>query len=54
MVAEGIESTEQLDVLQALGCDQGQGFIYAEPLEDEAAFVRTASRRFARGARVAD
>jgi EAL domain-containing protein (putative c-di-GMP-specific phosphodiesterase class I) len=48
VIAEGIESPEQLDVLRGLGCDQGQGYVYAAPLTDEVAFVRT--RRFARRA----
>ncbi|MEM6458322.1 MAG: GGDEF and EAL domain-containing protein [Planctomycetota bacterium] len=42
VVAEGIETTEQLAVLQALDCDRLQGFLFARPLPaDEAvAFVR--------------
>jgi diguanylate cyclase (GGDEF)-like protein/PAS domain S-box-containing protein len=37
-VAEGIETTEQLDVLRGLGSDIGQGFLFARPLPpDEAA-----------------
>jgi diguanylate cyclase (GGDEF)-like protein/PAS domain S-box-containing protein len=31
-VAEGIETTEQLVHLQALGCEYGQGFLFAKPL----------------------
>lgn len=31
VVAEGIETSEQLAVLQALGCDVGQGFWFARP-----------------------
>jgi diguanylate cyclase (GGDEF)-like protein len=31
-VAEGIEREDQLDVLRALGCDEGQGFHLAMPL----------------------
>ena len=31
MVAEGIEETGQLDRLQALGCELGQGFLFARP-----------------------
>ncbi len=35
-VAEGIETTSQLDRLRALGCDLGQGFLLARPLDAEA------------------
>lgn len=31
-VAEGIETVEQLKVLQHLGCDLGQGFLFSKPL----------------------
>jgi EAL domain-containing protein (putative c-di-GMP-specific phosphodiesterase class I) len=31
-VAEGIETTEQVDRLRALGCEMGQGYYYSEPL----------------------
>jgi diguanylate cyclase (GGDEF)-like protein len=30
-IAEGIEETEQLDVLRSLGCDAVQGFLFARP-----------------------
>jgi diguanylate cyclase (GGDEF)-like protein len=32
VVAEGIETTAQADRLRALGCQRGQGFLYARPL----------------------
>jgi EAL domain-containing protein (putative c-di-GMP-specific phosphodiesterase class I) len=32
VVAEGIETNEQLDELVSLGCDVAQGFLYAHPL----------------------
>ena len=35
VVAEGIETTGQLDRLIALGCDQGQGYLLARPLRPE-------------------
>jgi diguanylate cyclase (GGDEF)-like protein len=31
-IAEGIETNEQLERLRELGCDQGQGFLFARPL----------------------
>jgi EAL domain-containing protein (putative c-di-GMP-specific phosphodiesterase class I) len=41
-VAEGIETAEQLDYLGAMGCDRGQGYLFARPLpanETEALFA---------------
>jgi diguanylate cyclase (GGDEF)-like protein len=35
VVAEGIETEEQATILRDLGCDQGQGFLYARPLPPE-------------------
>ena len=32
VVAEGIESDAQLELLQRLGCDAGQGYLLARPL----------------------
>jgi diguanylate cyclase (GGDEF)-like protein/PAS domain S-box-containing protein len=32
VVGEGIETTQQLDTLTGLDCDQGQGFLFARPL----------------------
>ena len=37
VIAEGVESGEQLDRLKALGCDQFQGFYYSTPVDAEAA-----------------
>ena len=41
-VAEGIEEPEELDVLQQIGCDAGQGFLFERPITAEAftAFLR--------------
>lgn len=33
VIAEGVETTQQLDSLLALGCDELQGFYFAPPLE---------------------
>ena len=30
-IAEGVENDEQLDILIGLGCDEGQGYYFAEP-----------------------
>lgn len=36
LVAEGVETKEQIDLLQSIGCDHVQGFYYAKPMpEDE-------------------
>ncbi|RKZ36901.1 MAG: PAS domain S-box protein, partial [Gammaproteobacteria bacterium] len=36
VVAEGIETREQREFLQGLGCEYGQGFFFAHPLEIDA------------------
>ena len=43
VIAEGIESTAQLEALRALGCQYGQGFLMAEPTAADA-FVSGPSR----------
>jgi sensor c-di-GMP phosphodiesterase-like protein len=55
VVAEGIETQEQLDLLRALGCDQGQGYLLGRPgSPDEAAEVlRRARSAFEAGSVVA-
>ncbi len=35
VVAEGIETREQLEKLKLLGCDLGQGFLFSRPLDAE-------------------
>ncbi len=35
VVAEGIEKADQLAVLDQLGCDYGQGYLFAKPIEVE-------------------
>jgi EAL domain-containing protein (putative c-di-GMP-specific phosphodiesterase class I) len=35
-VAEGVEELPQLRLLRRLGCEVGQGFIFARPVDGEA------------------
>ena len=37
VIAEGVETGEQLALLRSLGCEYGQGFFFSKPLETEAA-----------------
>ena len=32
LVAEGVETVEQLDLLRAMGCDQAQGYYFGRPV----------------------
>jgi diguanylate cyclase (GGDEF)-like protein len=41
VVAEGVESEDQLEVLRRLGCDYAQGFLFARPEAPETIFART-------------
>jgi diguanylate cyclase (GGDEF)-like protein/PAS domain S-box-containing protein len=45
VVAEGIETTEQAEALRDLGCDIGQGYLYAKPLPAEEMDEFAQSRR---------
>ncbi|MGP1383180.1 MAG: EAL domain-containing protein [Thainema sp.] len=38
-IAEGIETSQQLDWLQELDCELGQGYLFAKPLTAEAVFT---------------
>ena len=40
VVAEGIESVTQLDVLRSLGCDYGQGFLFSKALDPSAVILK--------------
>ena len=33
MTGEGIETAQQFEQLRALGCDHGQGYYFAKPLQ---------------------
>jgi diguanylate cyclase (GGDEF)-like protein/PAS domain S-box-containing protein len=37
VVAEGVETREQLDILRALGCQYGQGYFFSKPLDTRSA-----------------
>ena len=37
VIAEGVETGEQLALLRSLGCDYGQGYFFSKPMEPEAA-----------------
>jgi len=37
VIAEGIETTQQLGLLRELGCDLGQGYLFSQPVAPEAA-----------------
>jgi EAL domain-containing protein (putative c-di-GMP-specific phosphodiesterase class I) len=45
VVAEGVETPEQLASLQTLGCDLAQGFYFAKPLSTAEATARLRSER---------
>jgi len=53
VTAEGIETAEQMERLRSLGCEEGQGYLFARPMradECEAFLVADESRRSARAA----
>ena len=37
VVAEGVETVEQRDILRALGCQYGQGYLFSHPLDHDRA-----------------
>ena len=36
VVAEGVETDEQLEQLKALGCEHGQGYLFHKPMPQAA------------------
>jgi EAL domain-containing protein (putative c-di-GMP-specific phosphodiesterase class I) len=52
VVAEGIESAAQVDALRALGCDGGQGFYLAQPLEPAGVEALLGGRRLKSGSKI--
>lgn len=49
VVAEGVETERQCDFLLALGCDDGQGYLFSRPLEVDAMTDLLQARARARG-----
>ena len=44
VVAEGVETTAQHDIINIVGCDLAQGFLYAKPMNATAIEALLASR----------
>ena len=41
VVAEGVETPEQLEIIRELGCDKAQGFLLGRPMTAEQLLART-------------
>ncbi len=35
LLAEGVETKDQIELLQSIGCDQVQGYYYAKPMPED-------------------
>jgi EAL domain-containing protein (putative c-di-GMP-specific phosphodiesterase class I) len=47
VVAEGIETSEQLSYLKELGCQMGQGYLFSKPLpEEEIGILLNSEKRY--------
>lgn len=44
IVAEGVETKEQVETLQRIGCDQVQGYYYAKPMPEDVFFALLAEQ----------
>lgn len=45
VVAEGVETQAQLDLLKKLGCERAQGYLFSKPVDDETILKLLESRR---------
>lgn len=45
LLAEGVETQEQIDLLRKIGCDQVQGYYYAKPMPEESFFALLKKQR---------
>jgi len=45
VVAEGVETQAQLDLLRHLGCERAQGYLFSRPVDHEATLKLLATNR---------